>query len=303
MLNFGQMWDLYLKGFGDYLILERGLSDNAIDAYRRDVVKLANYMRTNRDITPEEIQLSDLQDFVETLHDLGLAESSQSRIISGIRQFFKYLMIENIVSQDPAQLLEMPKRRQKLPEVITAEEIQKILNAIDLSNALGLRNQTIIEILYACGLRVSELTALRISDLHLDADIIRVIGKGDKERLVPVYFGAQELLKNYLESWRNLQNPKTGHEDFVFLSLRGKQLTRVMVFYIIKDLTSKAGIKKNVHPHSFRHSFATHLVENGADLRAVQQLLGHASITTTEIYTHMDRKYLRSTLEKYHPKY
>ncbi len=296
------MWKLYMRGFRDYLLLERGLSDHAIEAYTRDVTKLANYVADSHR-TPKELQLGDLQDFVESLHAIGLAESSQSRILSGIRHFYQYLLLEDITSENPAKLLEMPKRKKKLPEVLSAEEIQKMLDAIDLSQPLGLRNQTIVELLYACGLRVSELVNLRISDLHLDADIIRIIGKGDKERLVPIYDSAQELLSRYFEIWRNLQTPALGHEDFVFLNRRGKALTRVMIFYIIKDLSSAANIQKNVHPHSLRHSFATHLVENGADLRAVQQLLGHASITTTEIYTHMDRRFLRSTLETYHPRF
>ncbi len=297
------MWELYLKGFREYLILEKGLSNNAIEAYTRDVSKLAQYLKAQQERGPEELTLADLQDFVEMLHGLGLATSSQSRVLSGIRQFYKYLMLEDIISEDPAELIDLPKRKKKLPEVLTSDEISKLISQIDLSEPLGLRNLTIIELLYACGLRVSELCDLKISDLYLDAEIIRVIGKGDKERLVPIHAEALTILERYLQEWRELQRPKPDYEDILFLTVRGKKMSRVMIFYILKDLAAKSGIKKNVHPHTFRHSFATHLVENGADLRAVQLLLGHESITTTEIYTHLDKKYLRSTLEKFHPRY
>lgn len=301
--NFGYMWELYLKGFHQYLILEKGLSENAIMAYIRDSQKLADFFQRNKPITPEEVQLGDLQDFIEQLNKVELATSSQARIISGIRQFFKYLMLEKIIDNDPARLLELPKKQKHLPDVLTVSEIENMIAQIDLGSPLGLRNQTVIELMYASGLRVSELVNFRISDLYLEDGILRVTGKGNKERLVPMHTEAAEVLSRYLLEWRSLQTPKPGHEDFLFLNKNGKQLTRVMIFYIIKDLAAKTGIRKNVHPHTLRHSFATHLVENGADLRAVQLLLGHESITTTEIYTHLDRKYLRETLEKYHPKF
>ncbi len=296
------MWDIYLRSFKEYMILEKGLSDNAIEAYSSDVRKLRDYVM-DLNLKPEDIQLAHLQDFVEALNDIGLAKSSQSRVLSGVRHFYKYLLLEELIVEDPAELIELPKRDKKLPQVLSSQEIALLIAQIDLASPLGLRNLCIVELLYACGLRVSELCSLSISDLYLDVEILRVIGKGDKERLVPIHSEALSLVEKYIEEWRSQQNPKPGYEDILFLTTRGKKLSRVMIFYILKDLASKSGIKKNVHPHTFRHSFATHLVENGADLRAVQMLLGHESITTTEIYTHLDRKYLRQTLEKFHPRY
>ncbi len=297
------MWEMYFRGFKEYLILERGLSENAISAYLSDVRKLRDYLSVESEPEPQELQLAHFQDFIETLNELGLATSSQARVLSGIRHFFRYLELENIITDNPAELIELPKLKKKLPEVLSTQEIRKLMDQVDLSHPLGLRNLTIVELLYASGLRVSELCALRISDLYLDAEILRVIGKGDKERIVPMHTQAVEVLERYLAEWRELQRPKPGSEDIVFLSTRGGQLSRVMVFYILKELAKKSGVKKNVHPHIFRHSFATHLVENGADLRAVQLLLGHESITTTEIYTHIDRRHLRNTLERYHPRF
>lgn len=296
-------WDIYTKGFVSFLRLEKTLSENSVMAYRRDIDKLRQYLRlkNNHDISPENITLKDLQAFIWWLSDIGMGATSQTRIISGIRAFYKYLLLEDIIDDDPSQLLELPKTSRKLPDTLSIDEIERIIAAIDLSKPGGERNKAIIEMLYGCGLRVSELTDLKISNLHLDTDFIRVTGKGKKERLVPVGAMARKQLQHYLQYVRSHQKPVKADEDTVFLNNRGGRLSRVMVFYIVKQLCENAGINKTISPHTFRHSFATHLVEGGADLRAVQDLLGHASITTTEIYTHLDRSYLRETLEKYHP--
>jgi integrase/recombinase XerD len=296
-------WDIYTKGFVSFLRLEKTLSENSVMAYRRDIEKLRQYMqiKNTKEIAPEHINLKDLQEFIWWLSDIGMGATSQTRIISGIRAFYKYLLLEDIVDDDPSQLLELPKTSRKLPDTLSVDEIERIIKAIDLSKQEGERNRAIIEMLYGCGLRVSELTELKISNLYFDTDFIRVTGKGKKERLVPIGAMAKRQLKNYLEFVRSQRKAAKADEDIVFLNNRGGKLSRVMIFYIVKQLCENAGIKKTISPHTFRHSFATHLIEGGADLRAVQDLLGHASITTTEIYTHLDRSYLRATLEKYHP--
>ncbi len=294
-------WRSGIKGFLSFSRLERGLSENSLMAYERDVKKLAEFGTANQR-SPEEIQLSDLQHFIKWLNELGLAARSQARLISGIKAFYRYLLLEDIIQDDPTELLEGPKTGLRLPEVLSKEEIDSIISAINLSKPEGTRNIAIIETLYSCGLRVSELIGLRITNLYLEDGFVRVIGKGDKERLVPVGDDAIKYIKIYCKECRVHQQITSGHEDFLFLNRRGKQLTRVMIFHIVKDLCSRAGIAKNISPHSFRHSFATHLVDGGADLRAIQEMLGHQSITTTELYTHLDRHYLRSAIMEFHPR-
>ena len=296
------MWDSYKKGFKAYLQLEKSLSDNSVDAYLRDIDKLTNYLHQARNLkSPNDVQLNDLEKFLKWIAELGMTARSQARIISGIRAFYKYCALENIVSKDPTILLEAPKLKRALPDVLSFDEIEAIISQIDLSKPEGGRNKAILEMMYSCGLRVSEVINLRISQLYLDVGFIRVIGKGDKERLVPVGRSAIKYVNIYKNKIRVHLTPAAGNEDILFLNNRGSKLSRVMIFLIIKELVKKAGIRKNISPHTFRHSFATHLVEGGADLRAVQEMLGHESITTTEIYTHLDREFLRSTLEKYHP--
>jgi integrase/recombinase XerD len=296
------VWEPYKKGFKAYLQLERSLSGNSIEAYLGDIEKLTAYLQSKDDLkNPSEIKLPDLQKFIQWVAELGMTPTSQARIISGIRTFYKYCLLEDISSVDPTTLLEAPKLKRALPDVLSFDEIENIIAQIDLSTAEGTRNKAILETMYSCGLRVSELVNLKLSQLYLDVGFIRVFGKGNKERLVPIGSSAIKYINIYKSTVRVHQPIKPGEEDIVFLNRRGKRLTRVMIFLIIKDLVKKAGIKKNISPHTFRHSFATHLVEGGADLRAVQEMLGHESITTTEIYTHLDREFLRKTLEQFHP--
>lgn len=298
------MWEPYKKGFKAYLQLERSLSDNSISAYLNDIEKLTTYLQARDDLkNPSELKLNDLQKFVQWVAELGMTSTSQARIISGIRTFYKYCLLEDISTTDPTTLLEAPKLKRALPDVLSFEEIENIIAQIDLSTPEGTRNKAILETLYSCGLRVTEVVNLKLSQLYLDVGFIRVFGKGNKERLVPIGSSAIKYINFYLNTIRSHQAIQTGEEDILFLNRRGKRLTRVMIFLIIKDLVKKAGIKKNISPHTFRHSFATHLVEGGADLRAVQEMLGHESITTTEIYTHLDREFLRKTLEKFHPSF
>ncbi|MBT8234275.1 MAG: site-specific tyrosine recombinase XerD [Saprospiraceae bacterium] len=296
-------WKSGIIGFKSYLILERSLSTHSIDAYLRDINKLWEFIKMqNQDIGPKEMSYAFLQSFIMYINKLGLGERSQARIISGIKAFYKYLLVENIIDNDPTELLEGPKLKRKIPDVLSFEEIDQILSAIDLSEQMGHRNRAILETLYACGLRVSELVNLKLSNFFPEVEYVKVIGKNNKERIVPISQEAIKQIQYYIEHYRNHMEVKPGFEDFVFLNRRGRSLSRVMIFTIIKKLVQKVGIKKNVSPHTFRHSFATHLVEGGADLRAVQDMLGHESITTTEIYTHLDREYLRNTILKYHPR-
>jgi integrase/recombinase XerD len=296
------MWEPYKKGFKAYLQLEKSLSDNSVEAYLHDIEKLTEYFQQSQNLkTPEEVELKDLEKFLKWITELGMTASSQARIISGIRAFYKYCLLENITVKDPSLLLEAPKLKRMLPDVLSFEEIENVISQIDLSKAEGGRNKAILETMYSCGLRVSEVINLKISQLHLEVGFVRVIGKGNKERLVPVGKSAVKYINIYKNKIRIHATPTAGNEDILFLNNRGSKLSRVMIFLIIKDLVKKAGIKKNISPHTFRHSFATHLIEGGADLRAVQEMLGHESITTTEIYTHLDREFLRKTLEKYHP--
>jgi integrase/recombinase XerD len=298
------VWEPYKKGFKAYLQLERSLSENSISAYLNDIEKLTSYLLSNGiNKNPSQLELKDLQQFVEWIAGLGMTAASQARMISGIRTFYKYCLIEDISTTDPTALLEAPRQKRALPDVLTFEEIENLISHIDLSTPEGTRNKAIIETMYSCGLRVSEVVNLKLSQLYLDVGFIRVIGKGNKERLVPIGDSAIKYINIYRISVRDHQTISIGEEDILFLNRRGKRLSRVMIFLIIKDLVAKADIDKNVSPHTFRHSFATHLVEGGADLRAVQEMLGHESITTTEIYTHLDREFLRKTLEKFHPGY
>ena len=296
------MWEPYKKGYKAWLQLERSLSDNSIEAYLRDIDKLTQYLQAAGTLkNPEGIELKDLQSFLHWIGELGLNASSQARILSGIRSFYKYCSIELIVKQDPTTLLESPKLKRALPDILSFDEIETIIGHIDLSKPEGGRNKAILEVLYSCGLRVSEVVNLRISCLYLDTGYIRVIGKGDKERLVPIGTAATKYIRIYQEDIRIHVPLKPGNEDILFLNRRGAKLSRVMIFLLLKELTRQSGITKNISPHTFRHSFATHLVEGGADLRAVQEMLGHESITTTEIYTHLDREFLRETLHRFHP--
>lgn len=296
------MWDPYKKGFKAFLQLERSLSDNSVEAYLRDIEKLTQFLQEKSNVTsPANVTLTDLQQFIRWVSELGMTPTSQARIISGIRSFYKYCLIENIVTKDPTTLLEAPKLKRALPDVLTFEEIENIIAQIDLSKPEGGRNKAILETMYSCGLRVSEVVNLKLSALYLDVGFIRVTGKGDKERLVPIGDSAVKYINIYRKDIRVHMPVKKGNEDYVFLNRRGAKLTRVMIFLMLKDLVKKAGITKNISPHTFRHSFATHLVEGGADLRAVQEMLGHESITTTEIYTHLDREFLRDTLQQFHP--
>lgn len=296
------MWEVYKKGFKAFLQLEKSLSENSVSAYQHDIDKFTQFLLYyNIAITPKEVDLTLLESFLKWINELGMTPASQSRIISGLRSFYKYCLVEQITVTDPTALLETPKLVKKLPDFLSFAEIEKIIQAIDLSTPEGTRNKAIIETLYSCGLRVSELVNLKLSCLYPDLGFIKITGKGDKERLVPIGDSALKYIAIYLEKIRVHISVISGNEDVVFLNRRGKKLSRVMIFMITKDLAKKAGIVKNISPHTFRHSFATHLVEGGADLRAVQEMLGHESITTTEIYTHLDREYLRDTLQQFHP--
>ncbi|MBS1776417.1 MAG: tyrosine recombinase XerD [Bacteroidetes bacterium] len=298
------MWQSYIKGFKAFLLLERNMSDHSVDAYIHDVSLLVDYLTQEKIIvSPQEVTRTHLQHFLKRIDEWKLSVNTQARVVSGIKSFFKFLLLEEIILQNPTRLLEAPKTQRILPDFLSLKEIELLFDSIDLSTNDGHRNRAMLETLYSCGLRVSELTSLRLSNLFLDVGYLRVVGKGNKERLVPIGSTASKYIQLYLSHVRNHQPVKSGHEDTVFLNRLGTGISRVMVFLILKGLTEKAGIQKNIHPHVLRHSFATHLVEAGADLRAVQEMLGHASITTTEIYTHLDRTYLRETLEKYHPRF
>lgn len=297
-------WQTITRGFKAYLQLERSLAANSVDAYIHDVTLLRQFFDLQqKNLLPEQVQFEHLQQFVLFINELGLGDQSQARIISGVRAFYKYLMMEDLVSNDPTLLLEGPKLKRKLPEVLHLEEINRMLAVIDHSKADGLRNRAILETLYGCGLRVTELVELKVSNLYFDVGFIKVIGKGNKERLVPIGEEAIRHINHYREGVRSHLSIQYGFEDYVFLNRSGKRLSRIYVFMLIKALAEKAGLKKSISPHTFRHSFATHLIEGGADLRAVQEMLGHQSITTTEIYTHLDRDYLRQTLQQFHPRY
>ncbi len=297
-------WKSLLLGFKSYLLLERSLSPNSIDAYMRDIEKLSCFAHEHLDDrSPLVIDYDDIQKFIVDINKAGLSARSQGRILSGVKAFYKYLLLEDLINDDPTELLEGPRLQRKLPDVLSVEDINKLLGAIDLSHLTGQRNRAILETLYACGLRVSELVGLKLSNYHPDVQFIKVLGKNNKERIVPIGEQAIKHIGFYITHMRNhmtVIHPDS--EDILFLNRRGKMLSRKMIFTIIKELAMKAGIKKKVSPHTFRHSFATHLVEGGADLRAVQDMLGHESITTTEIYTHLDTEYLKNTILSFHPR-
>lgn len=293
----------HIAGFKSYLKLERSLSENTIEAYLHDINMLDQFLHSQKQpLNPANIGLPHLQDFMKWINELGLSGRSQARIISGLKGFFKYCLMENLIVDDPSQLLESPRLGRKLPDTLSVEDINNLVNAIDLSKSEGVRNKAMLETLYSCGLRVSELTGLKISNVHSDIGFVKVIGKGDKERLVPMGSVAIKHIKIYMDEVRPHIAVQKGCEDFMFLNKRGRPLTRVMIFLVIKQLAKKISLKKSISPHTFRHSFATHLIEGGADLRAVQEMLGHESITTTEIYTHLDRDYLRASIIKHHPR-
>jgi integrase/recombinase XerD len=300
------MWDQQIKYFKNYLKLELSLSDNSIEAYVRDVEKLKEFIVLKHEsLSPFKITSKHLQGFIAHINEHGLSAHSQARILSGIKSFYKYLLNEELVDKDPTSLIEAPKLGRKLPDTLSFPEIEKIFDAIDLSSPEGGRNRAMLEMLYSSGLRVSELVELKMTNIYFDTGFLRVIGKGSKERLVPIGRDAMKFLKIYIDELRGKhphKSPEKNHEMFVFLNRNGRKLTRVMVFTIIKNLASKVGLKKTISPHTFRHSFATHLIEGGADLRAVQEMLGHESITTTEIYTHLDRDYLRQVIQEFHPR-
>ncbi|KYG85134.1 tyrosine recombinase XerD [Roseivirga seohaensis] len=296
-------WEIYIQEYENYLKLERSLSENSVEAYVHDVVKLKQFLEiSNLDITAQQVRVNHLQDFIAYINELGMSAHSQARIISGLKSFYKFMMYEGEIEIDPTALLEAPKLGRKLPDTLDIHEIDKILAAIDHSKAEGMRNRAMLETLYSSGLRVTELISLKISNIHFEIGFLRILGKGNKERLVPIGREALKYINMYREEVRVHLDIKPGHESFLFLNRNGKQLTRQMVFIVIKDLVAKAGLQKIVSPHTFRHSFATHLIEGGADLRAVQEMLGHESITTTEIYTHLDRDYLKQIIKDYHPR-
>jgi integrase/recombinase XerD len=299
-------WDIHIKHFGNYLKLERSLSVNSVEAYLHDVEMLKQYLNLQQlEVNAVEISAKHLQSFLEYINSLGMSAHSQARILSGIKAFYKYILFEGLVDKDPTALIEGPKLGRKLPDTLSYLEIEQLLDAIDLSSPEGGRNRTMLEVLYSSGLRVSELVDLKLNNIYFDIGFLRVTGKGNKERLVPIGRDALKYLKIYIDELRGKHPHKPaqpGFEAFVFLNRHGRKLTRVMVFTIIKNLALKIGLKKTISPHTFRHSFATHLIEGGADLRAVQEMLGHESITTTEIYTHLDRDYLKQVIKEFHPR-
>ena len=295
-------WKNAITDYKLFLQLERGLSKNSIESYTSDINKLVTFLEDNEILlSPINIDDDVVQQFIYSVSK-SLNPRSQSRLISGLRSFFDYLIFEDYRKANPTDLLETPKIGRKLPDTITTEEIDLIISQIDLSHPQGERNRAMLETLYSCGLRVTELITLQLSDLFFEEGFIRVIGKGDKQRFVPINYNTQKIITNYINLIRVHENPKKGFEDTIFLNRRGKQLSRNMVFMFLKKLVIEAGIKKKISPHTFRHSFATHLLENGADLRAIQQMLGHESITTTEIYMHVDRTFLKDVMEKFHPR-
>lgn len=296
-----QSWNRYIKDFVSFLKIERGLAENSIFAYQNDVKKLMDFCE-GQNLSPVDVTANHLKKFVTELYELGLSARTQSRIISGIKQFYYFLVLEGEVKNDPSELIETPRIGRKLPEVLSIEEIDAMISAIDLSTDQGHRNKAILETLYSCGLRVSELVNLEFEQLFFDEGFIRVIGKGNKQRLVPVSPSVKKEIEIYTKSVRNHQKIKPGNESYVFLNRRGAKLTRVMIFTIIKNLSETIGLQKTVSPHTFRHSFATHLLEGGANLRAIQEMLGHESITTTEIYTHLDQQFLKEAIISFHPR-
>tara|TARA_X000000950_G_scaffold153884_1_gene188907 strand:- start:878 stop:1834 length:957 start_codon:yes stop_codon:yes gene_type:complete len=297
-------WAACMRGFRSWLELERGLSNNSVEAYLRDVQRLSFYAQnlSNPGFTPGEFAPEHIDGFVAQLFDEGLSRNSQSRILSGVRNFSKYLQLEGILERDPLELMDSPRPERKLPDVLSVAEIQAIIEAIDLSRKEGIRNRAILETMYSCGLRVSEVVGLRISCIDEVEGMVKVIGKGNKERIIPIGELALDTISRYIQEYRNFVDIEPGYEDTLFLGRRGRELTRQMVFTMLRRTTHEAGIRKQVSPHTFRHSFATHLMESGADIRVVQEMLGHSSVSTTEIYTHLDQRFLRDQMERFHPR-
>lgn len=296
-------WQTFIKEFGVYLKLERSLSENSLEAYLRDIQKFSEYMEaTGLDISPQEVKADHIRKFLLYLTKMGIALSSQARVLSGIKAFYKYLMLEEVITRDPSATIEAPRIDRKIPDVLSLQEIETLLGIIDLSTPEGARNRAMIEVLYSSGLRVTELIELKVSNLYLDIGFLRIIGKGGKERFVPIGREASRFLTTYIEQVRNDVPVKPNNEDFVFLNRRGTKISRVMVFMIIKEIANTAGIQKNISPHTFRHSFATHLILGGANIKAIQEMLGHENIATTEIYKHLDKDSLRQTLLEFHPR-
>lgn len=296
-------WESAKKGFKNYLQLERSLSKNSIAAYLSDIDKITQFLAVSeKNIGPLNVQTQDLKSLLQWINELGMLATSQARLISGIKAFYKYLILEDLLAADPSATLEAPKTRRKLPDVLTILEIESLINALDLSKSEHIRNKAMLEVMYGSGLRVSELINLKLSNYFPDVEFLKITGKGNKERLVPIGSSAIKHIDIYRDTIRRHILIKKGNEDFVFLNRRGTKLSRVMIFMIIKDLALKIGLTKTISPHTFRHSFATHLIEGGADLRAVQEMLGHESITTTEIYTHLDRDFLKQTIQQFHPR-
>jgi integrase/recombinase XerD len=296
-------WEDSKKGFETFLRLEKSLSQNSIAAYINDINKLMSFLDENfKKLTPEKVRIVHLRGFIEYINERGVSPRTQARTISGIKSFFKYLLMEGKINSDPTSLLESPKIGRKLPDVLTMEEIDLIIDGVDLTKPEGQRNKAMLETLYSCGLRVSELVNLKVTNLFFDQGFIKVEGKAEKERLVPVSSKAIEEITRYLQGYRRSLKVGADSENVLFLNRRGKKLSRVMIFTIIKNLAEKVGLNKKISPHTFRHSFATHLISGGADLRAVQEMLGHESILTTEIYTHLDRDYLKNTITHFHPR-
>lgn len=297
------IWAEYLEGYKNYLRLEKSLSGNTIEAYLKDIRKFTDYL-AERGFSgpPTEVKQENIREFIDFINENGMSASSQARALSGIKSFFKFLLLQDTIERDPSSLIETPKIGRKLPVVLTPDEVDKIVKAVDLGSETGYRNRAILEVLYGCGLRVSELVNLRMTDVHFDEGFIKVQGKGNKERLIPLGKKAKDAIVAYLQNYRGTLKIDRKDENTLFLNRRGKKMTRVMIFTIIKDLSIKIDLNKNISPHTFRHSFATHLIEGGADLRAIQDMLGHESITTTEVYTHLDKEFLKDTILRFHPR-
>lgn len=297
------IWSEYLDNYKSFLQLEKSLSGNTVEAYLKDIKKFTDYLEGQKfSGQPVDVTQAKIREFIDFINELGMSASSQARALSGIKSFFKFLLIQDEIDRDPSSMIETPKIGRKLPVVLEPQEIEDLVMAVDLSSETGYRNRAILEVLYGCGLRVSELVSLRLTDVHFDEGFIKVQGKGNKERLIPLGKKAKDSIVLYLQNYRGTLKINRDDENTLFLNRRGKKMTRVMIFTIIKDLAVKIDLQKNISPHTFRHSFATHLIEGGADLRAIQDMLGHESITTTEIYTHLDKEFLKDTILRFHPR-
>lgn len=297
------IWSEYLESYRNYLQLEKALSENTVEAYFKDIKKFTDYLKSNGfDGKPGEITQEKIREFIDYINELGMSASSQARALSGIKSFFKYLLIHDKIDRDPSSLIETPKIGRKLPVVLSHEEVTNLIAAVDINSETGYRNRAILEVLYGCGIRVSELVDLRLTNIHFDEGFIKVQGKGNKERLIPIGKKALDAIQLFIDKYRSTIKIDKKDENILFLNRRGKKITRVMIFTIIKDLSLKIDLGKRVSPHTFRHSFATHLIEGGADIRAIQDMLGHESITTTEVYTHLDKEYLKDTIMRFHPR-